>query len=371
MKHNDVRDRLAKEYGTLPPLTCRFCQSCVPLPTSEIISKEFRYTDSGLGVVFIADVAALDEDGNPVAVIEVIASHKPRDEVLKAQAALPSAFYVDIDPFADGAFMGWCSSWCWRNKDEERVSQLLRCDICDTFLPQSVVTFHDWSGDPNTTHCLHCAAAVPGTPQWNDPGRVAFGDAGILPPIPGPAEDIFLTWSTAAFWSMVWNERARTPGEAHVDESVTAKQLDEIDKAFERDDWATGAALLQPIGNRWLQDEGGMLWAWDPENCRRVARSWSRLHAYLLSSLPVDIREIILARPTIDESSTGVPSTELTTEIDRGEADLEEANLTAIAHLRQDEDDEWRKAEQERRAAEKEEWARFNDWFRERSSGTQ
>ena len=74
-QHDEIRDRLANEYRTLPPLECNFCKSLVPLPPGDATRKEFRYVHRPLGVVFIADVAVLDRNGNPVTIIEVIASH--------------------------------------------------------------------------------------------------------------------------------------------------------------------------------------------------------------------------------------------------------------------------------------------------------
>ena len=281
---------------------------------------------------------------------------------MEAQAALPYAFYFDTDAFTDGQLRGWCSTWCCQNREEKRVSQLPRCDFCDVFIPSSVITFHDWSDDPNATYCFRCAAAVPGTPQWNDPGRVAFGEAGILLPIPGPPEDIFLAWSTAAFWSMVWKKRSQTPGEARADESETAKRLDTIEDAFQRGDWATGAEQLQPIGNRWLRDGGQSLWAWEPENCRRVAQAWSRLHDYLLSSLPEDIRQILLSRPTSEEEHRvqRYPGADRANEF--GEVEGEQARQAEEAHLRQEEAGRRRKENEET-------WKQLNDLLGKGKSG--
>ena len=123
--------------------------------------------------------------------------------------------------------------------------------------------------------------------------RVRGGDAGILPPMPGDPDAIFLSWSNAAFWHMVWNDRTMKIPDRYGAETETAKQLDEVETAFDRGDWAKGAELLQPIGNSWLQVSDVKLLAWNPNNCRRVAHAWDRLREYLLHSLPVEIAELI------------------------------------------------------------------------------
>ena len=306
--HNAIRDQLASQYHKLPPMECRFCGGKVSLPTGMDIKTEFIYVSrhQGKPMFFVADIAALDDDGKPLAVVEIVASHKPREVVVEVQSRLPAAFYLLTDAFECGGFKGWCSSYCWQARDEQFSSCLPRCDACDAFLPKSAHVFRDWSDDPYYGVCIRCAAAAPGTPQWNPPGDIAFGHAGLLPQVPAAPASIFLAWSTANFWSMVWNTRVGNPTVARTDESATSKQLDEIEAAFllgSWADWSKGAELLQPVGNRWLQEGSNGLWAWDPKNCRRVAQAWGRLADYLLSYLPSDIQQIITSRiePSISD----------------------------------------------------------------------
>ena len=291
-KHDEIRDKVATEYHVLPPLCCKVCKQTVDFPAAQEVVTEFRYVDQVSGVTFRADIAAKNKDNNIVAIIEVVDSHPPREEVVRAQAQFTNAFYVKIDAFSDGDFKGWCNTQCWQYRDKQFFSPLPACDLCgEVFYGR--MSFHDWADDPHVAHCLRCAASRSDTPQWHDPGQVLNGDAAILPPIPGPVELIFLAWSNANFWSMVWNQRAEYENEAWYDETETSLRLDKIEKAFRRKDWAEGALLLHPIGNPWLQPEDKRLWAWDPQNCRRTAKSWSKLSDYLLSVLPTDIQSII------------------------------------------------------------------------------
>ena len=327
-EHNMMRDRFVAEYDILPPLTCRLCKSKVELPSCHEVVSEYR-TAIG-GTRFVADVAALDESGELIAVIEVINSNPPRSEVLRAQRQLPVAFYVLLNALDDKNFSGWCSADCWgwqitpefhgiasgRGRMVDRnvptVSWLQRCgdwspkmDIWPSELGQPVgcgklllgcEALRDWSDDPYTGFCLQCAASI-GIAQWNDPSSIAFGAAGILPPIPGEPATIFRSWSFAAFWHMVWNDRTATVPDRYGEEVDTAKRLDEVEAAFDRSDWPEGAELLQPIGNRWLNDYEKPLWAWNPYNCQRVARAWNRLREYLLKALPPEIAEVIPPPP--------------------------------------------------------------------------
>ena len=231
-KHDAMRDHLVAEYDVLPALTCRLCESESKLPSCHEVFSEYSAT---IGETrFIADVAALDESGELVAVIEVIDSHPPRSEVLQAQRQLPSAFYVLPDALDEDGFSGWCSADCWgwqtdpemhgsgprhgRRIEQKvaRVSWLERCGDwspmmdewpselgnpvgCGKLLLGDERVLRDWDGDPCTGFCLRCAASI-GIAQWNDPGSIAFGYSGIVPPIPGDSIAIFQCWSNAAFW---------------------------------------------------------------------------------------------------------------------------------------------------------------------------
>lgn len=309
--HDNIRDRIAADYHNLPPLTCRLCQAEVALPPCDFTDTEHSIAIDG--VRMRVDVAALLTTSELTAAIEVIDTHPPRPAVLQAQKRLPAVFYVRLDALQDNKLSGWCSTGCWEFEHipiEERVCALrfVECVDCQKSLyyaagdhpcPENLIwgkegfiRWDDGDGNDGSQHCLACAASI-GIAQWNNPSAIAFGDTGILPPIPGGPDAIFLSWSNAAFWHMVWNERTMKIPDRYRAETETAKRLDEVEAAFDRGDWAKGAKLLQPIGNSWLQVSDVKLWAWNPNNCRRVAHAWNRLREYLLHSLPVEIAELI------------------------------------------------------------------------------
>ena len=323
--HNIVRDRIAANYHNLPPLTCQLCQSEVALPACDFTTVEHSIAIND--VRMRVDVAALLTTGELTAAIEVIDTHPPRPAVLQAQKRLPSVFYVQLDALQDNEFSGWCSPECWEWESvprQERVCDMEfgECDGCQKLLYYarggycySECTegllwgkegFRDWDNDPHYQYCIACAARI-GIAQWNDPSSIAFGDTGILPPIPGDTDAIFLSWSNAAFWHKVWNERTMKIPDRYGAETETAKRLDEVESAFDRGDWAKGAELLHPIGKPWLQVSDVKLCAWNPNNCRRVAHAWDRLREYLLQSLPVEIAELIPAPKPLAHSDPPTP----------------------------------------------------------------
>ena len=110
--HNEVRDRIAREYFNLPPLNCRFCKYESPLPTEGVahVVTEHGYRR------FRADVAALNQQGQVVAVVEVVNTNQPTEQTLAAQSELASAFYVTPEAFDDG-FTGYCSPFCWTHPE--------------------------------------------------------------------------------------------------------------------------------------------------------------------------------------------------------------------------------------------------------------
>lgn len=319
-KHDAARDHIADCYHILPALDCYLCGRSASLPNAQRVVEEWR------GEGYRADIAALGVDGRPLAIIEVIDSHPPAAKALAAQRAIPLAFYVETDALAGAGFAGWCSVDCWQMQNEmnemARKSRSIgesaewtrwrsegRRSLNVNFVPIEICVgceesgrrtefwpasrrLRDWDGDPYSAYCLPCAADV-GVAQWQSPGEQATGAVMELPEIPGDAWDIFMAWSGAAFWAMVWRKRfekpeppRREPG----DESATAARLDEVESAFDSGDWSIGARLLYPVGSTWLQDrDNPPLWAWRPENCKRVASAWARLRGYLLNSLPDDI----------------------------------------------------------------------------------
>ena len=96
--------------------------------------------------------------------------------------------------------------------------------------------------------CIECAARTSGG-QWRSPGELALGTPEGR--IPGPDANVlnlFLSFSDADFWAMVWTNRTSKPGEARSPETATAIRLNQVEAAFDSGDWNTGEELLQPIG---------------------------------------------------------------------------------------------------------------------------
>ena len=309
-KHNATRDHIAGCYNLLPPLNCRLCGRMAAPPLSANVVTEYR------GDGWRADVAALGANGKPVAVVEVIDTHPPTARALESQRNLPAAFYVETDALAGDGFAGWCSSDCWRMQTEMdelanrkdgggwlewslvgkhaanfSPAPIESCIGCQTEIWPGTRRLLEWE-NPYEVYCFPCAADE-GIARWFAPGEQATGAVMKLPPIPGDPFDIFRAWSDAAFWAMIWRkrkEKPQTPRQELTDDGETPARMDEVESAFDAGDWASGARLLYPVGNSWLQDcDKPRLWARQPDNCRRVAKAWARLRDYLLDALPSEI----------------------------------------------------------------------------------
>ena len=307
-KHDAARDHIADCYNLLPPLDCLLCGRTVAPPLAANAVTEWR------GDGWRADVAALGVDGEPVAIVEVIDAHPPTARVLESQENLPAAFYVETDALANDRFAGWCSVDCWRMQSEMDALAKQDRGLGDDWLEWNLVGKHAanynhtpiescigcqieiWPGmrrlreweNPYEVYCLSCAADT-GIARWYAPGEQATGAAMELPPISGDPFDIFRAWSDAAFWAMIWRKRTekpQTPRRAPLDDGETPARMNEVESAFAVGDWARGARLLYPVGNSWLQDcDKPRLWAWEPDNCRRVAKAWAILRDCLLDAL--------------------------------------------------------------------------------------
>ena len=310
--HNEVRDRIAQEYFRLPPLNCRFCKYEAPLPKEDVSQV---VTEHGHRQ-FRADVTALNGQGKVVAVVEVVDTNSPSEQVLAAQSALIGAFYVELDAL-DSGFKGYCSPFCWTNRNEENVSpwSVPACSACGR--PYHTLEFTyallDWE-NPNDPVCIECAARTSGG-QWRSPGELAMGDPRDRIPDPdADVLDLFLSFSDADFWAMVWTNRASKLGEARSPETATAVRLDQVDAAFDADDWNEGERLLQPIGApAWDRPPGSALFlAWNHNNCVRTALAWRRLREYRLGCLPPLIQAGIRSRPPLTDVVTDVAQIVLT-----------------------------------------------------------
>ena len=306
--HDELRDRIAREYFDLPPINCRFCHSTTSLHTESVaeVVVERRHQH------FRADVASLDLLGRIVAVVEVVNTNPPSEEVLAAQSRLKAAFYVTLDALEDG-FSGYCSPICWTHRDEENSCpwSAPSCPRCERYLhaldfPQALI---DWE-QPDEPVCLECAAKT-ANGQWRSPGELALGDPAER--IPGPDADLielFLAFSDAEFWSMVWSNRTREPKEPWTSEKETQSRLALVEAEFDDGRWNEGQALLQPIGApAWDRPDGLALFAFAHDNCVRTADAWRRLKDHRLRRLPAVVQEWISSRPGFEKD--GSPGTVL------------------------------------------------------------
>ena len=308
--HDTVRDRIAQEYFNLPPLRCRFCKLETPIATEKVayVVTEHRHGQ------FRADVAALTQQGEVVGVVEVINTNPPNEQTLTSQSELASVFYVTLDALDDG-FAGYCSPFCWRNRNEENVSpwSVPACSDCER--PYHTMEYQyrlvDWE-NPGEEVCIECAAKTSGG-QWRSPGELVMGDPeDRIPGTDADVLDLFISFSDAEFWAMVWTNRTATPGEARTPETETAVRLDQVEAAFNSGDWSGGEALLQPIGApAWDRPPGSTLFAWDHNNCVRTALAWRLLREYRLSCLPLSVREAIQTRQPLAEIATEIAPTEV------------------------------------------------------------
>ena len=292
--HDELRDRIAREYFDLPPLSCRFCRCTTSLPTEGVsqVVIEQRHQH------FRADVASLDRSGRIVAVVEIVNTNPPNDQVLSAQSELESAFYVMLDALDDG-FSGFCSTACWTHRNEQNscLWSAPSCPRCRRFLhelefPYSLI---DWE-QPDEPVCLECAAKTPDG-QCRSPGDFALGDPAER--IPGPDADVlefFLSFSDAEFWSMVWSKRTRNSAEPRTAEAETRSRLDLVEAAFDAGRWNEGQALLQPVGApAWDRPSGPALFPFADDNRVRTADAWRRLREYRLNCLPAITTTAILS----------------------------------------------------------------------------
>ncbi len=317
--HNEVRDTVAQEYFNLPPLNCRFCKYETPLPTEGVAHVVTEHTHRP----FRADVAALNRRGQVVAVVEIVNTNPPNEQTLAAQSELASAFYVTLDALDDG-FSGYCSPFCWTHRAEENVSpwSVPACEGCNR--PYYTLEFpYVLRGCCSPLVCIECAAMGMVGRDCGDHRRLGgylsyasylsdllWGEEEMFTRIPGPDADVldlFLSFSDADFWAMVWTNRTAKSEEARSPETQTADRLDEVDAAFNSGDWNNGQRLLQPIGApAWDRPPGPALFAWNHDNCVRTALAWRRLREYRLSCLPTLIQAGIQSRPPLGDVVTDI-----------------------------------------------------------------
>ena len=349
--HDQERDRIANEWELLTPRICNACRDEILFPTVSCVQTEVRHADERSS--FRADVAALDSDGNLYGTVEVGNTRPPTEDVLAAQSTLQFAIYrVLPSAWGDEAGAWFCSVDCWQwyvefaqhAREDRRSSpaysgeenlwmwrdmaiwngiwpqpvlhfcwEATRCDQCGTYFHRNSLScsgFRSWAYDPYTVLCVHCAAgiaAVHPDVQWRTPGELAGGDPREwTPDEDAGAEDLFMAWCDAAFWEMVWRNRASKldedtayDGDKHQSaEDATARRLPLVNASFDAGEWSKGANLLLPIGAPgWAAYPGEpeRLLAFHPDNCRGTALAWKRLLAYRLEMLPQELVDIIRA----------------------------------------------------------------------------
>ena len=303
MTHDELKEIIAQAYFTLPQLNCRFCKYKTPLPQQGVGTVVTEHQTRQ----FKADVAALSQQGETVAIIEVVNTHPPTTKVLQAQSELEAAFYVEMDAL-DNRFEGYCSPFCWTNRKENNVSpwKAPSCEICGRYYYTMEFQYElfDWEGLTGFcgTNCIECAARHDGC-QWLSPGELALGVSEDR--IPGPDADVlalFLSFENANFWAKVWTNRTMKLSEAWSAETATELRLNQAVDAFNKVNWNEGERLLQPIGApAWDRPAGPPLFAWNRDNCVRTACAWRRLREHRLSCLPPMLQDAIRSRPPLPD----------------------------------------------------------------------
>ena len=347
-RHDRERDQIAADWLNLRSFVCAGCGDEKRFPSEATVVTETAY-----GGGLRADIAAVGIDGQVMGVVEVIDQHRPSPRALTEQSKLDFAYYRLLnvpqppkrrnvaDEIALGRFhypddvqnrtgnpIWLCSSDCLgffeelKGADRTNAWDAPRCDVCRRYLhdnPLSHAEFRDWSYDPYTAFCIHCAAHCdPAEMQWRAPNELAGGDPREW--TPGDGADsvaLFLAFCEAAFWSKVWSSRVAKlnepgsygGGQHETAENATAERLLLVNAAFQAGDWARGANLLLPVGAPgWAgyEDEPERLLAFRTENCRGTAAAWRRLLSYRLTTLPEELATIIEEISALHEAAAGL-----------------------------------------------------------------
>ena len=193
-----------------------------------------------------------------------------------------------------------------RAKSLHDTEETPRCDGCNNYFHENRLSrfeFRDWSDDPNSAYCIHCAAALGG--QWRTPGELAGGDPREwTPDDDADVTALFFAYTEAAFWESVWSNRVAKLEDQDVydgsrnenAENATARRLPLVNEAFDARKWGAGANLLLPIGAPgWAAYPGepDRLLAFRPDNCRGTTAAWKRLLTHRLEQLPDELAEVI------------------------------------------------------------------------------
>ena len=334
-RHDRERDRIAAEWVSHPSFVCDACEAERKFPRNLTIATEVQYSGR-----LRADIGATGSDGRVMGVVEVIDTHGPTPHAFTEQSKLEFAYYRILNPptrpkrrHIDDEISGGRFSYPGAKRGEDDAAAWLcspdcltffealeganrtndwdapRCDICSEYLHDNQISraeFRDWAYDPYTAFCIHCAASCDASDmQWRSPGELAGGDPREWTPgkEADPAE-LFLAYHTAAFWSMVWSNRAANldspdayDGNRHEEaENATAERLPLVNAALDASNWRKAMNLLLPVGAPgWAayEDEPERMLAFRADNCRGTASAWNRLMPQVLAALPSELVAII------------------------------------------------------------------------------
>ena len=333
-RHDRERDRIAADWLDLTPFVCDICEAECEFPRNLTIVTEAQYAGR-----LRADVGATGIDGSVIGVVEVIDTHGPTPHAFAEQSKLEFAYYRILNPPTSpkrrsigyeinrGRFSypsgkkgehdaAWlCSAECLtffetlKGANQTNDWDAPRCDICSEYLHDNQVSqaeFRDWAYDPNTVFCIHCAARCDANDmQWRSPGELAGGDPREWTPgKDADTADLFLAYCQAAFWSMVWSNRAADLDSPDAyegnrrqnTENSTTERLRLVNAVLNAGDWRKAMNLLLPVGAPgWAayEDEPERLLAFRADNCRGTASAWNRLRPQILAGLPDELVAII------------------------------------------------------------------------------
>ena len=313
--HDEERDRIAENWHNLDSFTCAGCKTTTRFPEVYNVKTEVQYSGR-----LRADVVAFDGTSRVVGVVEVVRSHPPTAQALGAHESLDFAYYWILpnrSKIRNEQSIWLCSPECWTwyiqlaGAETSSFWKAPQCDGCGNYFHDNRLSwfeFFDWNepGD-YSTYCIFCAAVIEsyGHGQWRSPGELAGGDPREwTPDNDADPATLFLAYSDAAFWSMVWTQRVANLDEPdtyfgsknEAAENATALRLPIVNAAFDAGDWGHGADLLSPVGAPGWADYPGepeRLLAFRADNCQGTAAAWKRLLSYRLEQLPQELADII------------------------------------------------------------------------------
>ena len=303
-RHNALRDTLALDWQTalktrrkpVVPIKCE-CGKSIEMPLDGVkVATEYTWRGTR------TDIAILDAANKPCCFGEVIDKGPPSPDKLAIyrQAGFPIWFI----PYADTrALLGYCSVACWKNRqavkqrvesnrrspnDEFDIDSLRWCEDCGVKLERNEAII-----DCQGVFCPKCIGTnIIHLCCWGI-GAYDLEDRRIKddPYNPLTQAELLAYWNTMDFWRFVWEKRVREPTKPYggpKDESLTSSALQYIDTAIASQQVEIAYARLQEVGY-------APMTAFEPINCRAVARCWTELETYTESLLPSNCK--VIRRP--------------------------------------------------------------------------